>query len=79
MDYHIFRRKFLLGCFGKLREFSKQHQVIEQQLAITLPGVTLSAKCFVFSVSFNQRLVFHGRLCSKACQHILDIAGLKPG
>ena len=33
-----------------------------------------------FSVSFSQVLVFSGRLCSKACQHILDIArGPKPG
>ena len=29
-----------------------------------------------FSVSFNQSLVFPSRLCSKACQHILDIVGL---
>ena len=28
------------------------------------------------SVSFSQILVFPGRLCSKACQHILDIVGL---
>ena len=29
-----------------------------------------------FSVSFSHILVFPGRLCSKACQHILDIVGL---
>ena len=29
-----------------------------------------------FSVSFNKSLVFPSRLCSKACQHILDIVGL---
>ena len=29
-----------------------------------------------FSVSFNQSLVFPSRLCSKACQYILDIVGL---
>ena len=29
-----------------------------------------------FYVSFNQSLVFPSRLCSKACQHILDIVGL---
>ena len=29
-----------------------------------------------FSVSFSQILVFPGRLCSRACQHILDIVGL---
>ena len=29
-----------------------------------------------FSVSFNQSLVFRSRLCSKACQHILDTVGL---
>ena len=29
-----------------------------------------------FSVSFSQSLVFPVRLCSKACHHILDIAGL---
>ena len=29
-----------------------------------------------FSVSFSQILVFPGRLCSKACQHILNIVGL---
>ena len=30
----------------------------------------------LFSVSFSQILVFPGRLCSKACQHILDSVGL---
>ena len=29
-----------------------------------------------FSVSFSQILVFPGRPCSKACEHILDIVGL---
>ena len=29
-----------------------------------------------FLVSFGQSLMFPGRLCSKASQHILDIAGL---
>ena len=28
-----------------------------------------------FSVSFSQIFVFPGRLCSKACQHMLDIVG----
>ena len=33
-----------------------------------------------FSISFNQSLVSPGRLCSKACQHILDIyCGPKSG
>ena len=32
-----------------------------------------------FSVSFSQILVFSGRLCSKACQHILDIVGISQG
>ena len=33
-----------------------------------------------FSISFNQNLVSPGRLCSKACQHILDIyCGPKSG
>ena len=31
-----------------------------------------------FSVPFNQGVVFPSRLCSKACQHILDIVGLSP-
>ena len=31
---------------------------------------------FLFSVSFSQILVLPGRLCLKACQHILDIVGL---
>ena len=30
----------------------------------------------LFCVSFSQSLVFSGRLCSKASQHILDIVGL---
>ena len=30
-----------------------------------------------FSVSFSQILVSPSRLCSKACQHILDIVGLR--
>ena len=29
-----------------------------------------------FSVSFSQSLAFPGRICSKACQHILDIVSL---
>ena len=29
-----------------------------------------------FFVSFSQTLVFPGRLCSKTCQHLLDIVGL---
>ena len=29
-----------------------------------------------FSVSFSQILMFPRRLCSKACQHVLDIVGL---
>ena len=29
-----------------------------------------------FSVSFTLGLVFPSRLCSKACQHILEIVGL---
>ena len=29
-----------------------------------------------FLFFFSQILVFPGRLCSKACQHILDIVGL---
>ena len=29
-----------------------------------------------FSASFNQSLVFSSKLCSKACQHMLDIVGL---
>ena len=29
-----------------------------------------------FSVSFNQSFVFPSRLCSKACQHILNTEGL---
>ena len=29
-----------------------------------------------FSVSFREILVFPSRLCSKTCQHILDIVGL---
>ena len=32
--------------------------------------------CF-FPVSFSQILVFPSRLCSKACQHIFDIVGLR--
>ena len=29
-----------------------------------------------FSVSFDQSLVFPSRLCSEACEHILDYMGL---
>ena len=29
MDYHMFRRKYLLGCLGKLGEVLKQQYVIE--------------------------------------------------
>ena len=29
-----------------------------------------------FLFTFSQILVFPGRLCSKACQHILDIVGV---
>ena len=37
---------------------------------------TLSAYFLFFSVSFRQILVFPCRLCSNACQHILDTTGL---
>ena len=57
MDYHMFRRKYLLGCSGKLSLYPHSF--------------------FLFlSVSFSQILAFLGKLCLKACQHILDIVGL---
>ena len=36
MDYHTFRRKYLLGCSGKRGEVLKQQLVIEKNLIITL-------------------------------------------
>ena len=35
----------------------------------------ISTVFLLFSVSFSQIPVFPCRLCSKACQHILDIVG----
>ena len=70
MDYRTFRRKYLLGCLGKLGEFSKQQQVIEYNLSL------YSHSFLFFSVSFSQSLVFPGRLCSKASQQAVDIVGL---
>ena len=36
----------------------------------------LSKYFLFFSVSFKQSILFPSRLCSKACQHIMDIVGL---
>ena len=73
MDYRMHQRKYLLECLGKLGEVSKQQQIKEYNQTITLPIHML----LFFSVSFNQNLVFPCRLCSEACQHILDIVGLR--
>ena len=41
------------------------------------PDYHLIRNVLFFSVSFSQIVMFPGRLCSKACQHILDIVGLR--
>ena len=61
MDYRTFQRKYLFGCLGN-RVKPDYHFI---RIVFLL-----------FSVSFSQILVFPGRLCLKACQHILDIVGL---
>ena len=40
------------------------------------PDYHFTHSFWFFSVSLSQILVFPGRLCSKACQHILDIVAL---
>ena len=68
-NYRLFRRKYLLGCLGKLGEVSKQLQLKDNNLTITL-----SKHFLLLSVSFSQSVVFPARLCSKPFQHI-DIVG----
>ena len=73
MDHRMFRRKYLLGCLGKLGGGLK---VTVGNRVTTRLSISLSQSFLFFSVSFNQSLVFPGRFCSNACQHILDIVGL---
>ena len=35
MDYRMFRIKYLFACLGKLGEFSKQQQIIKNNMTIT--------------------------------------------
>ena len=72
MDYRMFRRKYLFGCLGKLGEFSKEQYSNRVQPDYHFIHIVL----LFFSVFFSQSLVFLGRLCSKASQHILDIVAL---
>ena len=72
MDYHMFRRKYLqldaMGARGCLKATVGNR---------VKPDYYFTSTVFLFfSVSFSQILVFPSRLCSKACQHILDIVGL---
>ena len=46
MDYCMFRRKYLLGCLGKLGEVLRQHQVKEYNQTITLSTQFLVFGCF---------------------------------
>ena len=71
MDYRTFRRKYLPGCLGKLGGLKATVGNRVTTRISLYPHVYL-----FFSVSFNQSLAFPSRLCSKACQHILDIVGL---
>ena len=71
MDYRMFQTKCSLGCLGKLgRSQSDSGNRVTTRLSFYPPSFLF------FSVSLNQSLVFPGRLCSKTCQHILDIVGL---
>ena len=59
-----------------LREARGGHKATVGDRVTTRPSLYSHSFLF-FSVSFNQSLVFPARLCSKACQHILDIVGLR--
>ena len=53
IDYCMFRRKYLLGCLGKLGEASKQQFVIEYNQTNTL-----ATQFFVLFCFFQQSVVF---------------------
>ena len=73
MDYHTFRREYLLGFLGKLGVFSLKATVGNR----VKPDYHFIRTVFLlFSVSLSQIPVFPCTLCSKACQHISDIVGL---
>ena len=46
MDYRLFRKKYLLGCLGKLGEVSKQQQVKDNNVTITLSTQFFITFCF---------------------------------
>ena len=46
MNYRLFRRKYLLGSLGKLGEVSKQQQVKDNNLTITLSTQSFVTFCF---------------------------------
>ena len=72
-DYRMFRKKILTW---KLREARRGLKAIISNRVTARPSLHLHSFLFFF-VSFNQSLVFPGsRLCSKACQHKLNIMGL---
>ena len=91
MDYHMFQRKYLLGCSGKLGEVLRPYvpkKILTWMLREARGGLKATVGNRVkpdyhfisiflfFFVSFSQILVFPGRLCAKTCQHILDIVDL---
>ena len=73
MDYHIFRREYLLTWM--LREArGGLKATVDNRVE---PDYHFICIVFLlFSVSFSQIPVSPCRLCSKVCQHILDIVGL---
>ena len=59
-------------------KFSEAREVLKATVGNRVTAwLSLYPHSFLFfSVSFSQRLVFPDKLCSKACQHILEIVGL---
>ena len=68
----MFRRKYL----DMLREARGGLKATAGNRVTTRLSFYNPQSFLFFFVSFNQSLVFPSRLCSKACQRILDTGGL---
>ena len=75
MDYCMFRRKYLVGWFGKLVEVSKQQKVIEYQ-----PDILLFYHIVLCSFPFlSNRVLFPQQAMLKSMPAHIGHCGPKPG
>ena len=75
MDYHMFRRKYLLEMLREARGGLKA--TVGNRVKLDYHFIRIVF--LLFSVSFSQISVFPCRLCSKACQAHIGHCGPKPG